>query len=367
MIEKALVNRSAFLETTPQKILTSLMFMFLFVMILMFNCQMVQAAETRSGDTVSVGANQTINDDLYVAGGTISINGQINGDLIVAGGTVSINGSVRDDLIVLGGNVNVNGSVGQSIRVAGGNVVIRSTVGDDIVAAGGTIDVSGESSVKRDIILSGGNVNFNGVVGRNLQGAVGMATVGGTINGDTTLTAGQLTLTKTANLKGNLTYTSENKAKIESGATVSGKTTHKQPPVEKRKPTPGERAAAMFIYFILSFLAAYLFGALLLAILPAQTREIADTVLRKPWASLGIGFLYCSSHTAVLYYHHPDQHNDNSAVLSCIVPGAGLCGIGFWPVDIRLFQVVQKRLSRAVCRSVAAHDHCAYTVYWMAV
>jgi cytoskeletal protein CcmA (bactofilin family) len=287
-------NKFLFLRPMLTKIAYQKTFIFLvllFALVFGFNCQLAQAAETRSGDAVSVGANQTIDDDLYVAGGTISINGQINGDLIVAGGTVSINGSIRDDLVVLGGNVTINGSIGQSIRVAGGNVVVSSTVGNDIIAAGGTVDVTSEATVKKDVMLSGGNINLNGIVERDLQGAAGMIAIGGTINGDTTLTAGQLTLSKNAKLGGNLTYTSENKAKIEPGAMVSGKTTHSQPPVEKRKPTPSQRAVGTLVYFIISFLAAYLFGALLLAILPTQTREIADTVLTRPWASLGIGFL----------------------------------------------------------------------------
>jgi cytoskeletal protein CcmA (bactofilin family) len=250
-----------------------------------------QAAETRSGNTVAIRSNQVINDDLYASGAMVSISGDVNGDLIVAGGTVDINGYIRDDLMVCGGNVNINGPVGQTIRVAGGNVVINSSVGHDVVVVGGTVDFSDESSVKNDVLVSGGTVGLNGIIDRNLGGAAGAVTVGGIVGGDTTLTVSQLTLLRDAELKGNLTYTSENKAKIESGATVRGKTAQKQPPVKYREPTPGQKATALILMFLFSFIAAYISGVILLLLFPTRTRDIANTVLKSPWASLGIGFL----------------------------------------------------------------------------
>src|SRR5437762_390081 len=47
------------------------------------------AADLRQGPRVTVGTGQTINDDIYAAGGTISIDGHVNGSVIAAGGSAA--------------------------------------------------------------------------------------------------------------------------------------------------------------------------------------------------------------------------------------------------------------------------------------
>jgi hypothetical protein len=45
------------------------------------------AADLRQGGELTIPTGETINDDLYVAGGTITVNGNVNGSVLVAGGT----------------------------------------------------------------------------------------------------------------------------------------------------------------------------------------------------------------------------------------------------------------------------------------
>ena len=51
----------------------------------------VLAAELRSGETIIIASGEEIDDDVYITGNNITVNGTINGDLIVAGGTITIN------------------------------------------------------------------------------------------------------------------------------------------------------------------------------------------------------------------------------------------------------------------------------------
>jgi len=44
----------------------------------------------RSGSRVSVGANETLSDDLYASAGQIDIAGTVQGDLIAAGGDINV-------------------------------------------------------------------------------------------------------------------------------------------------------------------------------------------------------------------------------------------------------------------------------------
>ena len=50
----------------------------------------VAAGEFRSDQMVTIGEEETIDDDLYVAAGTVTIDGTVNGDATIAGGTVQV-------------------------------------------------------------------------------------------------------------------------------------------------------------------------------------------------------------------------------------------------------------------------------------
>lgn len=97
------------------------------------------AADTRQGDVVTVGAGQTINDDLYAFGGTVDIQGRVNGDVVASGGTVTVQGTVTGDLLAAGGTTTVRGQVGGTVRAAGGTVTVDGPVGKDVIVAGGTV------------------------------------------------------------------------------------------------------------------------------------------------------------------------------------------------------------------------------------
>src|SRR2546426_7783819 len=87
------------------------------------------AADLRQGPSVTISRGQTINDDIYAAGGTISIDGNVNGSVIAAGGTITVSGTVSRDVMVAGGTINVTGKVGGSIRAAGGDLATRGPGG----------------------------------------------------------------------------------------------------------------------------------------------------------------------------------------------------------------------------------------------
>lgn len=247
-------------------------------------CQPVQAVTLRSSDNVNIPSDVTISDDLYVAGGTVTINGTINGDLIVAGGNVTINGTIRDDAMIAGGTVIMAGDIGQSIRAAGGNISINGEVGEDLVVSGGNVDVSSNSTIGRDVLLSSGSARLSGPVGRGVRGAAGSLIIDTRIGNGVRVNVGDLTLTDQAVINGDLVYTSENTAEIADGAQVTGEITRREPPAAE----PG--VAGRIFSFIASFIAAFLFGLLLLLLFPVGTVRVADTVRGSPWISLLIGF-----------------------------------------------------------------------------
>ncbi|MBE0446628.1 MAG: hypothetical protein IBX64_00690 [Actinobacteria bacterium] len=253
---------------------------FVFTLLL---CQVAYAADLRSGGNIIIPSDAVVNDDLYISGGSVVIDGRVNGDLIIGGGTVTINGSVRDDLMVGSGTVIVNGPIEQSIRVAGGTVSINGEVGEDLVAAGGTLETATDSSVGRDAIITGGNVRLSGDIGRRLFGSVSSLVIDGSIGQNARLYVDRLTLTDRAVIGGDLHYTSENRARIADGAQIEGRT------IFDRVRPPAARPGARIATFILSYLAALLFGIVLLLLFPARVVQVADTIIAAPWQSPLLG------------------------------------------------------------------------------
>src|SRR5690348_2962069 len=69
------------------------------------------AAETRGGNEITVGPNETIDDDLYAFGQNVTILGRVTGSVIAGGNTVSIGGEVGGDLMAAGSTVMIDGPV----------------------------------------------------------------------------------------------------------------------------------------------------------------------------------------------------------------------------------------------------------------
>src|SRR5438270_420202 len=192
------------------------------------------AADLRQGANVTVGAGQTVSDDIYAAGGTITVAGTINGSLIAAGATITVSGNVSRDLIIAGGTINVTGKVGGSIRAAGGNLTLNGPVEQDVVITGGMIAIGSGATIGRDLVLAGGTTTVAAPVTRRVMMASGSLTLMNRVGGDVRGNVDHLKLDG-AQIGGNLDYTSNNQVEIVNGARIAGTTS---------RPTPPDRGAS---------------------------------------------------------------------------------------------------------------------------
>lgn len=239
------------------------------------------AADLRQGTDVTIGSGETVNDDLYAAAGTITVDGNVNGSVIVAGGTITIAGTVSRDVIVAGGTITVSGRVGGSIRAAGGTLTLNGPVEQDIVLAGGTVDIGSHASIGRDLVIAGGRGTVSAPIARNVVMGSGNLTlrskVGGTVRG----TVDHLRLDG-AQVAGNLDYTSNNQVELANGAKVAGTTTRHQP-------SSRDGAGNAFIGWLRALIGILAIGLLFILFLPRLSVRSIDTLRAQPWASLGIG------------------------------------------------------------------------------
>jgi hypothetical protein len=247
------------------------------------------AAEPLQGNNVTVSRNQTIIDDLYAFGGTVTIQGRVNGDVVALGGTVTVNGPVSGDLLIGGGTVSVAGRAGGSVRATGGTVTINAPVGTDVAVAGGTVSLGSGARVGRDLLAQAGSTTVDGRVGRNVR-------VGG----------GSLQLNDGAVVGGNLIYTSNQQAAIAGGATVRGTIQRHAPQRMDIWPAAGPfgRTGDSVIGWLRTLIGLFVLGLLFILLAPRFGRRTVGTLGGSPWASLGLGIalLICVPIAALIVF-----------------------------------------------------------------
>jgi len=281
-----------------------------------------QAFEGRGGDVVTIAADEVVDDDLYVAAGEFVLDGVVTGDLFVVGGTIEINGTVEGDLVAAGQNVVVNGAVEDDARIAGYALLVGGEVADDLIAVGFGLELEPEAEAGGDLLFGGYQAALGGDVAGDVDLGGGALEIAGAIGGDVRVDLGEtapdqqmppgfpfftppdalplpsvplgLTVSESASIGGDLTYTAVARADIPSGA-VAGDVefTEYVPDVEEgsraKAPSPAVLVGRWFLRQVRRLVTLLLVGAVMMWLAPGWTRKLADIVRTKPLPSLGWG------------------------------------------------------------------------------
>ena len=259
----------------------------------------VLAFEGRSGDSVIVASGEVIDDDLYVSGNAVTINGTVNGDVWAMGNDVTINGEINGNLVAAGNNLEVNGDISHSARIAGNALYIRGNVGADVLAFGSNLTVSSAASIGNDLVVGAAQADINAPIGGDIIGGGGVVILSSTVGGNVHITVDDFTLLPTADIVGNLVYVSENAADIQAGAKVEGSITHNLPEVIEK--IEAAEAGANIPLKILGFLMMLLVGIVLALVAPKRMTALTEAIRSRPWHCLGWGALFlCATPVAIL-------------------------------------------------------------------
>lgn len=202
----------------------------------------------RTGDKVTVPADEKWQGDLYLVGGRVTVAGTVDGDLTVLGGQVDVTGTVTGDVLAAGGNVSISGDVQGDARIAGGQVDLAGSVAEDVAVTGGQVTVPSGGEIGGDLIVTGGQVSMAGSVAGSVEGSAGDYSSGGSVGG----------------------------------------TEH----VALVRNQPGPRAAAEpLLDGLRHFLVVFLLGALLLWLLPRGMAAAGRVLRERPGRALGGGLL----------------------------------------------------------------------------
>jgi len=243
-------------------------------------------AGTRQDTAVTLGAGERISEDLYVAGGTVAIEGTVDGDLIVAAGELRITGEVTGDVFFVGGRARLIGPVRGSVRGVGGQLDVEGLVEDDVAFAGGAVDVGRFGSVGRDLLAAAGAATMRGEVWRDVRAAAGRLAVDGFVGGGVQGQLGQLTLGEAARVFGGVKIASDSDIVREPGAQVVGRIEKAPLPVAARSNT-----GMGFIGWLRSLVSLLAVSALWLMFFPGFSRRAMATLRERTAESLGFGVL----------------------------------------------------------------------------
>lgn len=246
------------------------------------------AGDFRSGTSVVVQSNETVDHTLFAVGNNIEIDGTVNGDIFCAGQNVTINATVNGDVLCAGMNIQIDGKVSGNIRAAGQIVTVSANVAHNASIVGNTVRTDAGSTVANDLQAAGNVLTFNGSVGRDADIAGTTTTIDGAIGRDVQAATDTLDLQSNAAIHGSLTYYSNNNLTRDNGSQVAGATTKKQPQQRTRM-----HQSSPVLNDLLSFLMLLALGLVLIALVPNRLNRLTDLALKKPLMTAAIGLAAC--------------------------------------------------------------------------
>lgn len=234
------------------------------------------AAYWHAGESVSITAVQSLEENAYVAGSSVTVSGDVDGDLFAAGNTVSVSGDVSGDIMVAGSLVNIIGASAEDLRAAGSSVNISGNFSGELMAAGAQVIVTSDAEIGEDVRLAGSVLDFNGQAG-----------------GDVSLFGEQVTIGAGAVIEGDLNYSSPTEATIDPAAQISGEVNFTETAAGQHKEGAGRALSGFFTaFFVIKFLAVLLVAYLLWYLRRKDSIEIIQQAASKFGPSLLRGFIF---------------------------------------------------------------------------
>lgn len=251
----------------------------------------------KSDKVVTLAKDEVVDKDYFAAGNSVILSGTVNGDAYLAGSNITVDGTVNGDLLAAGGNLDIRGKVNGNIRLMGGQITLSGEVLKNTTVAGGQINILNNTRLGGSLVTAGGNITISSTVPKELTAAGGQINLNSSLEGDLTAATSDLVLGPQAKVAGNVNYWSDNKAMIDPSATVSGKVTQNIPPrnVDSQQVNKNLRntLAGVFGFLkIVNLISAIIIGLILIKLFPVFSKDTADLITARPWASLGVGLVF---------------------------------------------------------------------------
>ncbi|HYG59537.1 MAG TPA: polymer-forming cytoskeletal protein [Symbiobacteriaceae bacterium] len=247
------------------------------------------ALERREGNHVTVAKDETVHDDLLLAGTTAVIEGTVEGDVLSFAQNVVVRGTVKGNLVSAGNSVEIQGNVQGTVYTAANVVTVSGRVERSLLAAGSQVTVDKDGLVGHTLMAGGDRLRLSGTVGRGMYVAGNYITVEGKVGQELEAAVNDLVIRNTAVIEGPVTYHSDHTATIDPGArTGEVKYNH----YEYRQTDWDQFTWWASMWWIpLKFIGFLLVGLAVLALFPSLRRSFPAVLTANPWQAPLAGFL----------------------------------------------------------------------------
>ncbi len=304
-----------------------------------------KAIEIKSGESVSIEANEVIDDTFVAFGRTVRIDGVVTGDLIAFAESIDIQGSVHGDAFFFGQIIEIEGKVEGGVGAFGEMIRMGNTVGQSVYWFGKSILTRRDAAIGGDLFAFADQINVGGSVGRNVTVFGNRLTVSGKVLRDVTFSGRVAAIQSSASIGGNLDVElpSEEDLLVDSVSSVAGTTSIDV--YEERQEEAGSFWSSWsfwsLLFSVLWLAAAFISGMLVFWALPAfriQPLEDFRSILVS--AGTGVVILITLPVAAAVF-----------AVTLIGIP-VGLVTVVIWAVGLYLSKIVVAHyLGTALLRS----------------
>ncbi len=270
-------------------------------------------------------AGEVIDDDLFIAGDNIVIDGTVNGDLFAFGQNIEFNGVVNGSLITGGQFIEINGEVTGSVYVGGNAATVGSSasIGRNFYFGGFSLDIADGAQISRDLAFGGYQALLNGAIGRDIFAGAGALEIGGSVGGDVNADVGDpdesmqtmpffsfmpagspamvspgLRISDSAEIDGSVKYASYTDQSGEIGTTPGGGIVHSIPEPgtdvtidQPTQVTPTFNVLGWLLQRAREFVTLLALGALVLWLIPDMLNKVIDKATSEPLPSTGWGLV----------------------------------------------------------------------------
>ena len=184
------------------------------------------AREIVQGNDCTIGADQVIEENVFVLCRTFTLNGQIKGDLIGAAFTAELNGGVDGNIYMLAGQMDARSRIGRDMVFAGPVLRVHPTAAfederSSLISASLSTELYDGARVPGSLTSLSYQLVLDGDVGGEVSFWGSALRIGGAINGDVDATVGDAQLGDASQLQTLLTPFRFEVRLISPGLTVS--------------------------------------------------------------------------------------------------------------------------------------------------
>lgn len=149
----------------------------------------VFAAEFISDQNVIIEEDEVIDDDVFLSGKKITINGTVNGDVFAGATEVIVNGYINGSLWTGASSIVINGVVSGSLYAGAYTTTISDTgnIGRNVYYGGFNLNTSPESWIGRSLYSGSYQVKLEGTIANDIIAGCTSFNLDGTVGGDVIL------------------------------------------------------------------------------------------------------------------------------------------------------------------------------------